>query len=96
MQSSCNQSNAFNQRKEDVGNYTSVKVKHITQTQEIPKEPRFTSSFADCQSLIGDHRIARNISRIELTRGGIGVRFFFLVNSSYERYVRIFLCVFGF
>ena len=32
MQSSCKQSDAFNQRKEDVGNYQSVKVKHITQT----------------------------------------------------------------
>ena len=80
MQSSCKQTDAFNQRNEDIGNYQSVKVKHITQTQKkyqrSPAEARFASLFANCLSLTRAHWTARNIDRIELT-----IKFFFFFFS---------------
>ena len=93
MQASCKQSDAFNQRKEDVGNY-SVKVKHITQTQKkyqrSPAEARFASSFANCLSLTGAHWTTRNISRIELT-----IRFFFPPSKQllWEEWKDFLMCI---
>ncbi|KAL4603443.1 hypothetical protein ACB092_10G124600 [Castanea dentata] len=52
--------------------------------KEVMLKTRNFKTISDCQSLIGAHWTTRNIGRIELTTGGVGVRIFLFSSSKQQ------------